>query len=1426
MNTKTTTVIRIFISLFTEEYMNLLKSIAAICVMTILAFGAGCANSGDQKPYFQNNTGSTDPNGVPDPFSDMPNFGDPTFVEDVVAIIGEAFNPGTFNLDQDAPEYQTFVDNIQTMVDSSDPLNVRDEAREVLNLVPDLADNYTTGHGAYGLMAALANIMGYVLYQDDLDNTSGDYINDLYDFVNSMIDADLDMKTDVLTLMHKSLGFFDARYVQTGQIQTIMTDLNSFLSDASGQTFVSLMFNMQEGLGKILMRANSNIIHDDPSDSPDGGNEDTGLGNAVSGVDYLMTGINDMISANNAYDGPAARQNLYDLLRETGMLIRSLKGAGPTYYPVLKNLLKNIEDYYTVQGSVYQPSAEYHNASNPYVNAEIRNTVKEIWPTLAKLFIRERVHPDYSMISTGYSRSPIEWLTRALHDLKKAGMDYSDTTNYALEPSLKNLVKYNAYGQDRATAGYKVSYLDHLLFTLGAAYNFGYLTRNSCSGEPYNNLDRGHGASTKGVLTISDTMYSLESRSKSTLGIPVGSSYDLALDIRLQQGSRIWRAYSNFTIAGRNGHQFYVGKDLPALCLLPSGCAGDVGIPNGGDRALTPTDDDTSGNDYKTYFPYAADGNGMGNTAIWMMSLAARDCWDGGGPYYSTQGAYQTNNNSNGLLPDWSGKTGTDNYRVYFKPNGEVYAYVDKDATPWTYYYPATGNDVVDTKIPGGDIPAPNGQRFNRYRDKLYSDWYLVQEGQNSNSYVAPPMNGHGTGDGLIENSNPTDHRSFHLTTSSGNQPHYFRVFEKLQEARQADNVKRECTTHEIAMYRNIQWLMLEKKFLFVIPMNIDKLVTVCQVNSGAFLVLETNGLLGQVNMKKSGPDSNNGYWALQGGLGNLNQSDGVTSNAPDYRDSSYRGDARLVIWAVYQNLVIDEMSPEVMWNDILGNASNSSGYVLPDIIGKNIYPAVNMAFPTQDNTGSNFQNTIASDSSIIGDPANTHWQNRSKIFPILISLLGTLLDGSYYQTGSGADYNYSATATHKYPLADLFEGLMIPLSKPLMRYYTDAESFTGGSSSTGRWVPRLEAEPSINGYTRFDYLQPSISGGGVDYRPRSALRTLPSFLADQTTSTYYNGIIPALVDDIHPENNNLLVTKLVALLQRMGNYDDPSSPYRDVADGGSGILENMSKGLEQIITSIQVDRGEVYTPTNRSWLYSNRFDQLLNSSRYGWMFWDLNNRRSGTPISVDLTVALNELIGDNTRGLSKFIDDHDPGGWANYDRLLDALGELMGDQASQYYLLGDESTHGTLIHIINNLLTGTSMSSTDRQALRHTLGILMTRYQTGAWTTNTELRDILNHYLPEVLTTFNTHYGDFVVVLEALLDYDHDGTVNPEILDYLTDMLIPGDLAEEVIPQMYELLSRDAMWDSAYYSTDYPNHATLKELAVICEELAAAITP
>jgi hypothetical protein len=1429
--------------------------------MTVLSFAASCSKDSPKYGIFQNNTGSTDPlgGGGSDPFAGYPDFLDPTTsVVDPQTFVN-AFDPtgGLYYLNFDPTAYEIFAQQLEAIRTADHAHHLRiDDVLGLLDVLANTSPNAVLHKGIYGLMEYLGLSMGYLMNQNTLDDTTGtDYQGNLYTFINKIIDANLNMKTDVYNVMYKILDFLADRTWRSGTLESNMVALRQFLSDATGQTFTGLLFTFQEGIGKLLLRADSYIQHDDPQDAH--AIENTGLGNAVSGIDFLLTGITDMISTNNTYDGPAVRQNLYDILREVGALLNS-PSFKASNYAVLTNLLKNIENYFTLGGA--NLSAEYRNTSNPYVNAELRNTVKEIWPTLAKLFIREQVHPDYSLIKTGGARSPIELLTRSLHMLKDAGIDYSNTTDYSLEPSLKNLVKYNAYGEDRATAAYKVSYLDHLLFTCAASYNFGYLTRGSCSGEPYNNLDHGHGRSTKGVLTVNDTMYSLTNRE---MGTTAGNkdSYNLALDIRTWQGDRIWRAYTYFTNAQRSGKEFYLGKDFPALCLLPSGCIGDVGIPNGGIKALTPSGDDTSGNDYKTYFPYAADGKGIGNTTNWMMSWVARVCWDGAGPYYSTQGAYLTNNAGNGSLPDWPGK-GSTNYWVYFKPNGEVYAYVDKNPATWLYYYPATGNDVVDTKAvndPYDSSLEPNGQRFNRYRCKLISDYFLLLEGDTAGSYSAPPMNARGVADSLVENSNPADHRAYHLTVSGARQPHYIRLFEKLQEARQADNAKRECATHEIAMYRNFQWLMLEKKFVFAIPMIIRAGMLTCWINANAMVVMEANGFLGQANIKKYGNSSTNGYWVLRGDRGDLSQSDGVTSNIPDYGDSSYRGDARIIVFAKPDEIALtgDRIDPEVVWDNVLGNAAATSGYVLPDVIGRNLAPALNMAFPTQDcrgpnmgtGGGTNFQNTIASDSTAIGDNGQAIWQNRSKIFPILVALFGVLMDGSYYEpAGSGGDYNYSGTA-HKYPLLDVLEGLMIPLSKPLMRYYTESESYTGGSASRGRWVPRLNAEPTINGQTRFDYFQPIMSGG-VDYRPRSVLRTVPSFLADQTTGTYYDGLISILAD------NTRIVTKLVSLLQRMGDYDGAGSPYRDVADGGNGILENVSKGLEQIITSVQVDRSEA-SATGRSWLgYNNtadetRYDSLLNNNRFGWMFWDVNNRRAGTPISVDLGVLLDELIGDNTtKGISKFVDNHetptdgsagavtDNAKWANYFTALDALGEMLGNPASKWYMLADEANAsspfyptspdyepGNLINFVNKILTGVTTIASDRQALRHTLGIMMYRYAngTGPWTVNTELRDILQLRLPETMVSFEGHYGNLLLTLQDMMDWDFDyatdRTVDQEIMDYLIDLLIPGTRAEEVIPKLYDLVSSQSSWDPGYYIST-PGYALWKQLADIADTL------
>ena len=630
---------RLVSSRIAEEYMRFLMSIMMVSIMALMAFATGCS-SADSTPFFQNNHVSGEPGVTTDPFADLP---------DVVALldtagetvsaIGELFNPGNFNLNMAAPEYRTFVDNVKEIVNNPLPDGVGDSdvnefrrtaAFDVLtDVVPSLADDYGTDHGAYGLFAVLRDLVGYIIDQESLDGSdSGDYIDELYAYMNKIDDAELNMKHDAYDIMNKGVGYAYQRYtVDANVVEARMSDLRSFISDNTGQTITSLLLNIQEAMGKILLRADSEIYFDDPLDYDGSGFDyiNIELGNSVAGVDYLLQGISDMLT--NDAD---ARQNLYGILVEGGKLIRSLKGSSSPYYPALKALLKNIEDYFTVGGSVYDSTtpatkANYNHAvaaspNNYYVNAELRNGIRELWPGLAKLFIRERAggssDPDYSIIYSGnHQRSPVELLTMALYQLKKGGINYSNETDYALEPSLKQAVAYNALGGLRSGSSYSLSFLDHLMCTIAVGYTYGYKTRvmpgQNADDEPYANAPSGaegnsyiHGKQTGGILTLNDTMYSIMNTGIHTTATAAmcvnvldvwSDSYSLALAGRLSQGTHSWRSSSSFTYndANKANYQFYMGYDYPALGLLPATCAGDVGIPQGGQKAITPTTDAT-----------------------------------------------------------------------------------------------------------------------------------------------------------------------------------------------------------------------------------------------------------------------------------------------------------------------------------------------------------------------------------------------------------------------------------------------------------------------------------------------------------------------------------------------------------------------------------------------------------------------------------------------------------------------------------------------------------------------------------------------------------------------------------------------------------------------------------------------------------------
>jgi hypothetical protein len=1343
--------------------------LSLLMIISLAAFSA-CSHE-KTTPYFQNNTGPTGPEGGDDPFNGLPDFGDPVTSEEVVAVLGELFNPGTFNLAIDAPDYQTFVDSVSTIKD-----NYTDETKDVLLRAAEIEDIPE----AYTMMSVLRDILGYVIYQDYYDTEpAGDYWTGVAGYLNRINDANTGLKDDVYNLTYKMLSYFSypdgpdgnpattADNGYTGNLEQSIADFRDFLTDTDDPQVKNLLFDLEAGLGRLLMRSNDYIVHDCGN-----GDNNTYLGNAVAGVDLTLDGVNQIVNTD-----AAAKNALYDVIRETGRLLTATS-AGGDFATVFKRLLMNIEDYYTQGGA--NVNASYYNVSSwPYINSELRNTTRELFPNIVKLLIRndqstDGAVDDYSIINNADGRSPLEDLTVKLDRLKTDGIDYS---TYGLEASLKTMSQLDRSGRARGTES-NLSLLDHLMFTVANAYYFGFLTWKDGNGdanfdnEPETNYNRRHGKATGGIMTINDSLYSM------TTGAPLGyNAYSLALDSRLTQGDNLFRSSDSFTIANRNNYKFFFGYDYPAMLLLPANCAGDVGIPNGGGPAVTVdsnlTDETMTGgtNDCRTYWPKVADGKGILNTAHFLMTWIVRACWDGQGPYYSTQEV----------------SVNASEY-TYYRPNGKIYARVTKtdpaDPGTWSYSYPVMTGDAND-----------GGQRANRYRDTFRSDYFLAHaqidalpagapDGvPDTDTYGAPPMNP--SGSALAEGATGADKYKL-LASAAG--PSYFQFYEKIRETGtvEGDATKsvRECATQEEALYRNLQWLLLEKKFSFVIPMYFVPI----GLRTYVFVVIEANGVLGLINSKK-GPG--NGRWLIDtgnGGEGTYSQTNGTLANSPDYHDSHEPGDARVMVFGLVNGVETFTLSPDVIFGGggpAMLPATLGPGNAVPGITGANIDPFLQLGFLGYDSANAKkWCMTASGDRTAAWDSA---YVNRNKLFPLLTALTAGLYEGTKYDRTGESGYNYNYTGTHKYPIADMLEGVMIPMSKPFMRLFSTVKGT--------RWVPQCKTSGADG-----DYAYLGAMRADSVYLPNDALRSLLSLLTGNSAAAT-DGILPMLLD-------TQMASKLLGVLTSAG------------ASAHAADRTKLFQGLEQIVTSIQMTRG--------SGLYPDA--TCLDYTKYGWMFPPLRDGKSaGNPISLYLDTALDDVIGGDsiTKGLATFVDNRGAG-WDtagdNYTTVIRMAGTLMGDTASPYYMTED------VISIVDSFLTGTTTTAADLKALRHTLGVLFARHYGTAWGTDTKLRDLLTVYLPAVLSIVPLdadppeHGLNLMIVLRGLFDYDDDGIVEADTVDYVSDLMKLGDTPEDVILNLFDLMNSQSMWDSSYYSPSYPNRATLHELADILRDIASDI--
>lgn len=1281
-----------------------------------------------------------------------------------------------------------------------------DETKSVLQQVPTIIDPLVATIGA------LRSILGRVIYQDEYAWPNDDYdmyAQDFYSFMDDVSAANIKTTDELLQILRKIIGYI--QYAHGSELDTVMADLIAFLQDSEGQNLSTELPLLQEGLGKLLLQANT--YYDENNNK---------LGNAVSGIDALLSGVNDIATAD-----PEAREALYNVMRELDALLTA-QANGKDFATILQEFMINAEDYATIGGQYYgdgaTPTNYYSDTTGVgigyYVNTELRNGLKAMWPALAMLFIRGKENEDLTPIKDELGRSAVECLSEALYSLKlNSGIDFE---NYYLEPSLKRMAEYNGLGQQRSSASYKVSYLDHLLYTLKLSNEFGFLTRKaSSSDEPYANDSNGdpnekkcrlHGEPSGGIMTINDSLYSMTSgaiKATSSQGdIDYFGSYNLALDLRVNdftwpskgvglaevtvytkgQGNYVYRSSYPFGSSQVNSNKFYMGYDFPTLALLGGASVGDAGIPNGGKTGITPTSNETTvsdaNNDYRTYYPYVGNGLGELNTGRWVMGWIARACWEGEGPYYYD--------------PEKAGKTtptveieGT-TYKVYFRPDGRIYAL--KDTVNGDYFYPEDGgNDVKDIGIDNGGTPSSPQYtmvgdyylRENRYRYTWHTDYYLMKA-----DYVCYDDDAnHGGPRYYSPASVVTDKYKMHSlngTTGQGkhgddsdastNNAGALWFWERISE----NDPNRACASQEEAMYRNFQWLILEKKFVFVMPMRsyLGLRASACganfdiNVDALVYAIIEGNGIAGIANAKKG---SQLGYWALSGSEG-VELGHNQPTSGKNYGDSHTLADGRVWVlvkedasWDKEVVIIVpmtegDYVDINKVWNDVL-----KGGNVLPNVVGENIVPIARMAFLQQD--------FVASGSADIGDENSTTWQNRNKLLPVVAALAGTLHTKSYYDPpASGYWYNFAGN--HKYPLKYLGD-MISSLVSPLVRYYKTPYA----GAPKGWFVPHIK-DP--HGRGTYAFFTPKPQDGAVDFKPTDTLHTVANILTENSTAAA-DGLIPAIA-------NTQMVSKLLAFLQKTGrsgdiynDIDPDSTKYTDW-----GARRKIMYGLEQIVTNIKAGQSKE--------LQSGYYTESMNYPT--WFFTNNDGTLSVQDEShgvVNLNTALDELIGssdtDDTpepgeKGLAVFVDDrpvdnsNPDRNWINYNKLMTGLGELLsnkGTAAGTYNITED------LITVVNRTLTSFSATNDELKGLRHTLGTALYYYDdsTSQWVVPNELKDITTSYLPQVLQAFNGRYDDLLVVANNML-------IDDGFMEYFMTNLSSSYPTQDVLTQLYDFLGTD----------------------------------
>ena len=1285
----------------------------------------------------------------------------------------------------------------------SEPLNKNIEASEdIIALLPDLLSSVNTLYGSESVLtdviAEIREMLYLIIHQDELDDSATEvWADSFFSLYEKLLLADVDFSDDLVKILKKSIDYIYDQY-EGDDLENIVDDLLDLLEDKDGvQNLDTLLTEFSMGIGKLLLQANRNMYLEqmsedtyrlvDLSENLDEIEEiDTKLGNSVLGVDLLFSGINNILK------DPSLQEVVFNMLRSTGDLFADIRTTD-----VLKTTMINIEKYFVEGGEQFKDDYDKRNSTEEYINADLVNALKELWPAIQQLFISRGKKG--SILNDQFDKGPesfVELLSKKLNFLDL------DLESVNIEESLARMVRLDGRGRDRINPekdASNLNFLDSLLYVFMAATHVGFqdswdseqddIRKYTSKSDGYN-FGHMHGKPTGGILTLNDCFYSLGTLGMFEITIPFTTGpvvnainlYTMALgspplgfsslEINNEdygpRGDKIFRSSHKFTSAeaeSDSSYRFYFSPSYPVLGLLSSHVVGDAGLPNGGQGL----GEEGGYKKFITFYPKSPDGLGEFNTARWTMGLIARTCWEGEGPYYYADPKAST--------VTFEHQQQEKNWSIYYRPNGKVYALVYKDpnspykAEEWEYLYPAVENDPVDTlgnydpdyyeddpppeNIPDLGLDDFSGlERANRYKEKWHTDYFMIENHDefystgDVNQYWVPGL------------------------ASSQTEANCYWLEEKIKEK----DDSRECASQEEAIYKNFQWLLYEKKLAFVLPLRINFRkkflesidLTQLELAVTAFATIECNGLIGLANLHKTPPD----YYGLQSGNKRwlINKGSG---------DSDIPGDVRLSI-DLKKGLVYPAvLNADLIYQMFLNPAENAKiigidllGYLMPDILGANLNPMSGLGILREldINEKEGYLKGISSAEVKRTDGQKDYWEERNRILPLLVTFLGILHEESYYEKPEAPnDYDYNRTGDHFYPLKIVTDSLLPPLANPMFFY----KKFNGvdvyQKDQIECWQPRLKG----NNY----YLKKQQERYNPNYYEPKENRT-PLGILSESDFKKNDGLIPLLsrVD---------LVTQMLKFFQFLGSSTFDSVNYNEEDSSTWGGRRKVFFGLEQIFTTIKTSKGTGLTDNEVEGFYQREIYNYEN-----WMFSD-NYKR---PEDLDLETILNEVIGSRLsyKGLASFVynrsetkkeDCYNVYGfcldqcegsdeechssclenynfcldqcydWDNFDRVIWGLGELLSNQG---FSEGKYNLVENLINFIDKILNKIEPTDLELSALRHTLGILFSKYdQEEGWIYQEEVKNILTEHLPNFIRVFDDNYSSLFLLGGFLAEDD-----------------------------------------------------------------------